>query len=84
MFLHEAHVRNLATKLAKDTYMLDKNDAKSVKLWVQQNPQKVFHYQQIDVLVDNELNGSNMPFTIGFQDEWQRQMMLKHGHEGGV
>ena len=32
MFLHEVDVRNIATKLAKETYMLDKSDAKSVKL----------------------------------------------------
>ena len=35
MFLHEADVQNLATKLACKTYMLDSNDAKSVKLWIQ-------------------------------------------------
>ena len=28
MFLHEADVCNIATKLAKETYMLDKSDAK--------------------------------------------------------
>ena len=32
LFLHEADVHNITTKLAKETYMLDKSDAKSVKL----------------------------------------------------
>ena len=35
MFLHERDVRNLAIKAARETYMLDKNDASSIKLWVQ-------------------------------------------------
>jgi len=30
MFLHEGDVRNLATKVARETYMLDTHDAKSV------------------------------------------------------
>jgi hypothetical protein len=25
-----------------------------------------------------------MPFTIGIQTEWQKQMMLRHGHENGI
>ena len=31
-----------------------------------------------------ELTESNMPFTIGIQNEWQWEVMLKHGHKGGV
>ena len=84
MFLHEIDVRNIATKLAKETYMLDKSDAKSVKLWLQQNREKVFHYQKTGVPVQGELNGLNMPFTIGIQDTWQQEMMLKYGHMGAV
>ena len=84
MFLHEADVCNIATKLAKETYMLDKSNAKSMKLWVQQNREKVFHYQETGVPVQGELNSSNMPFTIGIQDTWQQEMMLKYGHAGAV
>jgi hypothetical protein len=25
-----------------------------------------------------------MPFTIGIQTKWQKEMMLHHGHESGV
>ena len=25
-----------------------------------------------------------MPFTIGIQTKWQKQMMLKHGHRSGI
>jgi hypothetical protein len=25
-----------------------------------------------------------MPFTLGIQTPWQREMMIKHGHQEGV
>ncbi len=25
-----------------------------------------------------------MPFTLGFQTTWQKEMMIEHGHQGGV
>lgn len=84
MFLHEADVWNVATKLAQETYMLDSNDAKSVRLWVQQNCKDVFHYQETSGAVLGELTSSNMPFTIRIQNGWQREMILRHGHHSGV
>ena len=81
-------VRNIARKHAKETYMLDENDAQSVRMWVQRNPDKVFHYtetnQSSPVQVEGQLNGDNIPFTIGIQTSWQRLMMAKHGHGGGI
>ena len=67
MFLHEREVWNLAIKVTRETYMLDKNDASSVKLWVQENRDNVFYYIETSVLAQGELNGSNMPFTLGIQ-----------------
>ena len=64
--------------------MFDTNDAKSVQVWVQQNRTNVFHFQEIGIPVVGKLTGSNMPFTIGIQNGWQRQMMLMQGHHGGV
>ena len=64
-------IRNIAHKLAKETYMLHPNDAQSVLMWVQKNPDKIFHYIETDlaspIQVDGQLNGANMPFTIGIQ-----------------
>ena len=81
-------VRNIARKHAKETYMLDSNDAQSVRMWVQKNPDKVFHYTETNktspVQVQGQLNGDNIPFTIGIQTKWQREMMAKHGHGGGI
>lgn len=62
-------IRNISRKHAKETYMLHPNDAQSVRMWVQRNPDKVFFYQETDlanpVKIEGKLNGSNMPFTIG-------------------
>lgn len=48
--------------------MLHKNDAQSVRMWVDRNPDKVFYYTESNkekpVPVPGELNGANMLFTI--------------------
>ena len=84
MFLHERNVRNLAIKIVRETYMLDKYNASSVKLWVQENPDSVFCYTKTNVPAQGELNSSNMPFTLWIQTKWQKKMMLKFGHHNGV
>jgi hypothetical protein len=35
----------------------------------------VLSYQKTKVEVDGGLNGQNMPFTLGIQTSWQREMM---------
>ena len=70
MFLPEKDVQNLANKVAYKTYMLDKNDAKKVYMWIQ-HWDMVFFYPNINIAVNGELTRSNMPFTIGIQDNWQ-------------
>ena len=64
-------IRNIARKLAKETYMLHPNNAQSVRMWVQKNPDKIFHYTETDlaspIQVDGQLNGANMPFTIVYK-----------------
>jgi hypothetical protein len=88
LLLTTKDIRNISGKLAQETYMLHKNDAQSVRKWVQRNPEKVFYYnesnQKNHVKVQGELTGENMPFTIAIQTEWQKQMMLKHGNRGGI
>jgi hypothetical protein len=71
-------------KLAKETYKKHKNDAQSVQMWVIENKDKVFFYQKSGLQVHGGLQGSNMPFTIGIQTDWQREMMLRCGHESGI
>jgi hypothetical protein len=51
---------------------------------VQQNINSMFYYQKTRVEVDGGLIGQNMSFTLGIQTPWQREMMIEHGHQGGV
>jgi hypothetical protein len=53
-------------------------------MWVIKNREKVFFYQESNVQVEGNLHDGNMPFTIGIQTKWQKEMMLRHGHESGV
>jgi len=34
--------------------------------------------------VDGGLIRQNMPFTLGIQTPWQKEMMIEHEHQGGV
>jgi hypothetical protein len=43
-FLWEWDVRNIASDLRKNIYERYPNDAESVRLWVQANPNQVFFY----------------------------------------
>ena len=88
LLLSTKDIRNISGKLAQEKYMLHKNDAQSVRMWVQRNPEKVFYYsesnQKKPEKVPGELTGQNMPFTIGIQTAWQKRMMLQHGHRRGI
>ncbi len=48
-FLCEQDICNMVGKLTKETFKKDENDAKSVKMWVIQNKEKVFFYQEFSV-----------------------------------
>ena len=88
LLLTTKDICNISGKLAQETYMLHKNDAQSVRMWVQRNPEKIFYYSESNKEkakpVEGELTGENMPFTIGIQTPWQRTMMLKYGNGGGI
>jgi hypothetical protein len=34
--------------------------------------------------MDGGLIGKNMPFILCIQTPWWREMMIEHGHQGGV
>ena len=84
LFISEQDIRNVAGRLAIETYKRDNNDAKSVRMWVQENPFLVFYYKESGAHVRGVITRENMPFTIGIQTSWQRDMMLKHGHKKAV
>jgi hypothetical protein len=68
----------------QETYKKDENDVKSVKMWIIENREKDFFYQESNVQVEGNLHGGNTPFTISIQTKWQKEMMLRHDHESGV
>ncbi len=73
MFLTKQDVKVLSRKLAQETYQQHKNNAKSVHMWVQQNTNSMFYYQEIGVEANGGLTGQKMPFTLGVQTPWQRE-----------
>ncbi len=53
-------------------------------MWVKQNINLMFYYQEIGVEVDGGLTGQNMFFILGIQTLWQKEMMVELGHQGVV
>ena len=84
LFISEQDIRNVAGRLAIETYKRDNNDAKSVRMWVQEHPELVFYYKESGLHVRGAITRDNIPFTIGIQTSWQTDMMLKHGHKKAV
>jgi hypothetical protein len=83
-FLSEDDVHNVYGLLQKDLYMKHSNDAKSVRMWVRENPDLVFYYQDPEVVVDGAITADNMPFVIAIQTAFQFRMMLQYGHESAI
>ena len=84
MFLSDQDVRNLSSKKAAETYWLHPNDALSVWMWVESNGDFVFYYKETAKLGPGGLQAHNVPFVIGIQTPWQKETMLKFGHNSGV
>ncbi len=63
-FLCEQNIRNIARKLAKETYKKHDNDANSVHMWVREKLNVLFYYQESGYEVGGELSSSNIPFTV--------------------
>ena len=84
LFICDQDIRNVPGRLAIETYKRDNNDAKSVRMWMQEHPHLVFYYKESGVHVRGVITRDNMPFTIGIQTCWQQDMMLKHGHKKAI
>jgi len=66
VFLEKQDIQNLANGIYGETWRLYKNDAASVRLWAQRNPQYWFYYKQTTVKeVQGPLTRDNMSFTLG-------------------
>jgi hypothetical protein len=53
-------------------------------MWVQDNVDNIFYFQETNHEPTRRLLTQNMSFTIGIQTLWPKEMMLTHGHEKGV
>ena len=84
LFISEQDIRNVVVRLVIETYKRDNNDAKFVRMWVQEHPFLVFYYKKSGVQVRGAITRENIPFTIGIQTSWQQDMMLTHGHKKAV
>ena len=78
MLITHQDVRNLSSK--KVAYCLHQNDALSVHMWMETNKDSVFYYTKTGKLERGALHANNVPFTLGMQTPWQKEMMLQCGH----
>lgn len=69
-FLCEQNIQNIAKMIAKETYKKHETNAKSVRMWVRENPNIFFYYQETGTEVSRKLSRSNISFTIGIQTPW--------------
>lgn len=51
--------------------MKDANNAKSVKMWVRDNPDSIFYFQESGARVNDLLTTKNMPFVVEIQTTYQ-------------
>lgn len=77
-FLTRDDIRNIEMRLKHAQYMLDNNDAQSVRRWQATNPDKVFYYSEFDNSIDDE---GHTPFISGIQQPLQLEWMRKYGHD---
>lgn len=83
-FLSMEDIRNICGVRSQSMYKKHDNDAESVRMWVRENRESVFYYQDPGTRVDGALTSENVPFVIGIQTPFQTRMMLKHGHDSIV
>ena len=81
-FIMPSDVCNIANKLAKELWEKHPQDAMSVRMWTDKNPDCFYHYQEYDNLELNDPPSlEDDPFCLAIQTEWQLQMMVRHGHK---
>ena len=83
-FLLPTDVRNICRKRAEELWMKHPSDPMSVRMWTHENTDSVFYYQEHDLIDLNTSTQSDAPFTLGIQNEWQLEMMVKFGHNSAL
>lgn len=83
-FVMAHDVRNLAKVRHEALWQKHSSDPVSVKMWVDENPEAVFCYQEHGLLDLNRKKQDDTPFTLGIQTPWQLDMLLKFGHNSAL
>jgi hypothetical protein len=53
-------------------------------MWVYENPNFVFYYQEHGLLDLNKNDQEDALFTLGIQSDWQQQIMARFGHNYAI
>jgi hypothetical protein len=78
-FIRLQDIAYLDRKHKKGSWRLHTNPAISIRSWALQHPEDVFFFQDV-----GEMNGTQVPFTIGIQTPTQCESMLSYGHNGAI
>lgn len=79
MFIGEQNIHNVAHNHTCETYIRHANDDTGVRMWVEENKNDAFYYQDGGLIIQDILRRANIPFT-----NVATEAMLKHGHKSGV
>jgi len=78
-FIWLQDIAYLDWKHKKRSLCLHTNPAISIRSWVLQHSKDVFFFQDV-----GEINGTQVPFTIGIQTPTQCESMLSYGHNSAI
>lgn len=83
-FVQPNDVRNLAKVRDEALWQKHSSDPRSIKMWVDKNPDSVFCYKEHSLLELNKKKQGDTPFTLGIQSPWQPQMLVKFDHSSAL
>ena len=75
--LNDKDIDNLAKGLDEYEWRFNPDDANSIHIWTQRNPQSTVLYQQ-------QQESQQQIFTLAISDPWQQDQLRKHGHGKAV
>lgn len=81
MFVSEHDIHNVVHNHVKETYLKHTKGTANVMLWVEENKNNVFHYEDGMESVTEELQTMNIPFTSTFRLIGKGKACYKHGHQ---
>ena len=77
-FVKGQDIRNIRKQVEQEHFILHSNDATSIKLWVEQNPESVLCYSGQKL----SNHGTELePFLLGICTQWQREILAKYGNK---